>query len=89
MNLLPEAILGEIEKRKTNFAELAEVNEIGMVETMFYDQQSGLYFSRHTNGIQVDSLGFWGTELWERSGSVIAEALSRSQPHEPTHHICF
>jgi hypothetical protein len=36
MNLLPERTLGEIEKRRVSFPDLADVDEIWIIETIFY-----------------------------------------------------
>ena len=58
MNLLPEQILGEIENRKSMFPQLAQVHEIWIVETMFYDYDGYLRFELYRNGDVIRSLDF-------------------------------
>jgi hypothetical protein len=66
MNLLPENILDEIEKRKLVFPELASVDEIWIIETMFYDRESYLRFERFENGKLVGSLDFLAGALFKK-----------------------
>jgi len=41
MNLYPHMILGEIEKRRSSFPDLAHVDEIWIIETIFYGTAFG------------------------------------------------
>lgn len=63
MNLLPEAMLLEIDKRRTAFNELSKIDEIWIVETMFYEIESHVGFELYSNGSLVDSYFFQGTKL--------------------------
>lgn len=67
MNLLPESILDEIEKQKSSFPGLAQLDEIWIVETVFYETDGYLRFEHYNNGILVRSLDFLGAQLWSRS----------------------
>lgn len=58
MNLLPEQILGEIENQTNMFSQLAQVHEIWIVETMFYDYDGYLRFELYRNGHLIRSLDF-------------------------------
>lgn len=63
MNLYPKMMLAEIEKRKAMFPELSSVDEIWIVETIFYETDSHLRFEYYENGIVVKSLDFLGAQL--------------------------
>ena len=66
MNLCPEGILDEIEKRRPKFSQLTSVDEIWVVETMFYDSDSYLRFEQYEGRTLVASLDFLGdTHLGE------------------------
>jgi hypothetical protein len=67
MNLYPERILGEIEKRRAACPELAHVDEIWIVETMQYDVEGYLRFEHYEGGECVRSLDFKASELLEWS----------------------
>ncbi|MFQ5796726.1 MAG: hypothetical protein ACE5JP_16985 [Candidatus Bipolaricaulia bacterium] len=58
MNLLPEQILEEIERRRTDFPELAHVQEIWIVETMFYESDGHLRFELYRNGDVIRGIDF-------------------------------
>lgn len=58
MNLYPEEMLSEIEARKSVFPSVASVDEVWILETMFYDRDSYLRFERFENGVLVGSLDF-------------------------------
>lgn len=66
MNLYPSRMLEEIEKRRNHFPELGGINEIWILETMFYEKESYLRFERFDNGVLVSSLDFLGTELFDK-----------------------
>jgi hypothetical protein len=63
MNLYPDRMLEEIEKRQTTFPELAKIHEIWIVETMFYERESFLRFERFAQGTLVESLDFQGDKF--------------------------
>ena len=63
MNLYPARMLEEINKRKTAFPDLAKLDEIWIVETMFYERESYLRFERFVNGILAESLSFQGDKF--------------------------
>jgi hypothetical protein len=65
MNLYPSRMLEEIEKRKGAFPELARVDEIWILETMFYGD-GYLRFERFENGTLVGSLDFQSAELLDK-----------------------
>lgn len=54
MNLHPNQIIDEIEGMKGKFNLLNEVDEIWIVETMFFKAESALYFDLRKNGLVVD-----------------------------------
>jgi hypothetical protein len=64
MNLSPTSMLDEIDNRKSMFPDLAAVNEIWIVETMFYDTDSHLRFEHYENGTLVGSLDFLEREIF-------------------------
>jgi hypothetical protein len=66
MNLYPSRMLEEIEKRKGIFPELARVDEIWILETMFYESEGYLRFERFENGTLVGSLDFSGARLFDK-----------------------
>ncbi len=67
MNLLPESICGEIEKRIAVFPALADVHEIWIVETMFYERDGYVRFELYENSRLVRSFDFQHDELFTRS----------------------
>ncbi len=67
MLLLPESIYGEIERLKSIFAELANVHEIWVTETMFYDREDYLRFELYENGALVQSFDFKDGRLFGRA----------------------
>ncbi|HUZ47985.1 MAG TPA: hypothetical protein VMW54_15235 [Terriglobia bacterium] len=60
MNLYPQCMLEEVERRKSKFPRLSSVEEIWLVETMFYHTDSYLRFERYEGDRLVDSLNFLG-----------------------------
>jgi len=79
MNLLPEQILGEIENRKNVFPQLAQVHEIWIVETMFYDYDGYLRFELYRNGDVIRSLDFQhGKQMFKEyvDTSAVSEAVT-------------
>ncbi len=63
MNLNPAGMLDAIEKRNATFPDLAGVEEIWIVETMFYESDSYLRFEFYENGTVVRSFDFQDKEL--------------------------
>jgi hypothetical protein len=68
MNLLPKSICDEIEKRKSIFPELADVHEIWVTETMFYEKENEDYvgFELYENGCLVQRFDFQDGQLFMR-----------------------
>jgi len=64
MNLLATQMLGELNKRKVKFPELASIDEIWILETMFYEREGYLRFELFDDhGSLAASLDFKGDEL--------------------------
>jgi len=63
MNLYPGRIMEEVEKRRSIFRDMAKIDEIWIVETMFYERESYLRFERYVNGALVKSLDFQGDKF--------------------------
>jgi hypothetical protein len=66
MNLFPQRILEEIEKRQASFPDLANVAEIWIIETIFYGTAFGgtyLRFELYKSGEVVRSFDFEGGKL--------------------------
>lgn len=66
MNLYPNRMLEEIEKRKAAFPEFARIDEIWILETMLYERDSYLRFERYENGKLIASLDFQGAKLLDK-----------------------
>jgi len=80
MNLIPESMLDEIEKRRPAFPQLDNVDEIWIVETIFYGTAFGgtyLRFEHYRNGEMVGSLDFKDQKLLTRSEDGVAEVVNR------------
>lgn len=78
MNLYPQDILDEIEKRRASFPALAHIDEIWIVETMFYGTAFGgayLRFERYENGIEITSFDFDGGKLLTKFEDGIPEVI--------------
>ena len=70
MNLHPQSMLSEIEKRRKTFPDLAHVDEIWIMETIFYGSAFGgtyLRFELYENGTEVRSFDFDGGKLVMKS----------------------
>jgi hypothetical protein len=67
MNLYPEEMLREIEARKSLFPSVASVDEIWILETMFYDRDSYLRFEHYDeDGELIGSLDFSAGSLLDK-----------------------
>ena len=55
MNLFPSRILEKIEAQRSKFPELTSVDEIWIIETMFYDREGYLRFERFQSGRKTSS----------------------------------
>jgi hypothetical protein len=78
MNLVPKQILEEIEKRRSSFPSLNSVDEIWIVETIFFGTDFGgnyIRFERYHDGKDVASYDFDGTVLLTRYEDGIAEVV--------------
>jgi hypothetical protein len=78
MNLSPQSILDQIEKRRGSFPQLADVNEIWIVETIFYGtafEGTYLRFELYENGNVVRSFDFNDRRLLTRSEDGVAEVV--------------
>ena len=61
MNLYPDRMLDEIKKRGSSFPDLARVDEIWIIEAMFYGTAFGgtcVRFGHYQNGREVKSFTF-------------------------------
>lgn len=63
MNLYPERVLAEIEKRRDDFPHLAHVDEVWFVETMDYEAAGYLRFEYYEGDQCVRSLDFQGAQF--------------------------
>jgi hypothetical protein len=80
MNLFPERILGEIEKRRASFSDLADVDEIWIIETIFYETAFGgtcLRFELYKDGKVVGSFDFEGEKLMTKFEDEVVEVVRR------------
>lgn len=80
MNLLPERKLAEIESRRAVFPELAKVDEIWILETIFYGTAFGgkyLRFELYDNGNVIRSYDFQEGKLLTRFEDGIAKIVNR------------
>lgn len=78
MNLLPLNILDEIEKCRASFPDLARVDEIWIIETVFYGTEFGgthLRFEQYENGQQVKSFDFKDDKLIMKSEYGVGEVI--------------
>jgi hypothetical protein len=78
MNLEPESILNEIEKRRNTWPDLAHVHEIWIIETIFYETPFGgtyLRFELYENGSEERSFDFEGGKLIMKSEDGIGEVI--------------
>jgi hypothetical protein len=79
MNLLPESMLAEIESRRTLFPELAMIDEIWIIETIFYGTDFGgtyLRFEMYENGHVTRSYDFKDEKLLTRFEDGFAEVVN-------------
>jgi len=80
MNLTPRHILQEIERRRPSFPDLARVDEIWIVETIFYGTPFGgtyLRFELHHGNEIVGSFDFKGGTLIMKFEDGVAEVVRR------------
>jgi hypothetical protein len=80
MNLFPERILGEIEKRRASFPDLGGVDEIWIIETIFYETAFGgtcLCFELYKDGKVVGSFDFEGEKLMTKFEDGVVEVIHR------------
>jgi hypothetical protein len=76
--LHPQDILDEIEKRRSSFPDLARVDEIWIVETIFYGTPFGgtyLRFELYENGNMVRSFDFDNGKLMNKSEDGVGEVI--------------
>jgi hypothetical protein len=66
MNLFPSRILEKIDGQRSKFPELSSVDEIWILETMFYDREGYLRFERFQSDELASSLDFRGAELLDK-----------------------
>lgn len=80
MNLFPERIIGEIEKRRASFPDLGDVDEVWIIETIFYETAFGgtcLCFELYKDGKVVGSFDFEGEKLMTRFEDGVVEVIRR------------
>ena len=63
MNLYPSRILAEIDKQRAAFPDLRLVDEIWVLETMFYEREGYLRFELYRDGVEISSMDFEGDKL--------------------------
>ncbi len=81
MNLSPQRMLGEIEKRRPSFPDLAGVDEIWIIETIFYGTAFGgtyLRFERYEGDVVVGSFDFEGGKLMMKFEEGIGEVIRKA-----------
>ncbi len=79
MNLLPESMLAESENRRSSFPELAKVDEIWIIETIFYGTPFGgtyLRFELYEKGAVTRSYDFKDEKLLTRFEGGFAEVVN-------------
>jgi hypothetical protein len=79
MNLLPKSMLEEVERRRATFLELAKVDEVWIVETIFYGTPFGgtyLRFELYENGHVVQSYDFKDEKLLTRFEDGLTEIIN-------------
>ena len=80
MNLSPERMLGEIEKRRASFPDLAGVDEIWIIETIFYGTAFGgtyLRFELYKGSDVVGSFDFEGGSMITKFEDGVGEVIRR------------
>lgn len=80
MNLLPEGMLAEIERRRASFPLLGKVDEIWVIETIFYGTEFGgtyLRFELYENAHVTRSYDFKDGILLTRLEDGVAEVVNR------------
>ncbi len=80
MNLSPQHMLGEIEKRRASFPDLAGVDEIWIIETIFYGTAFGgtyLRFELYEGGDVVGSFDFEGGKLMMKFEDGVGEVIRK------------
>ena len=90
MNLFPERMLGEIEKRRASFPDLAEVDDIWIIETMFYGTPFGgtyLRFELYKGGKVVGSFDFEGEKLMTKFEDGVVEVIRRFGDSSTSVHV--
>ena len=78
MNLYPQSMLHEIEKRRASFPDLAHVDEIWIIETISYGTAFGgnyLRFELYKNGTEVRSFDFNNGKLVMRPEKGVGEVI--------------
>jgi hypothetical protein len=80
MNLVPEHILGEIEKLRASFLNLAGVHEVWFIETILYGTAFGgtyLRFELYEGGHIVRSYDFADGKLMDKVEGGVAEVIRK------------
>jgi len=80
MNLVPEHILGEIEKLRASFLNLAGVHEVWFIETILYGTAFGgtyLRFELYESGHIVRSYDFVDGKLMDKVEDGVAEVIRK------------
>ena len=79
MNLFPNRILEEIEAKRTDFPALGSVDEIWILETMFYDREGYLRFELFRHGRLAASIDFIHGQLFDKfeNGTVVLGSAAK------------
>ena len=81
MNLTPQRMLGEIEKRRASFPDLASVDEIWIIETIFYGTTFGgtyLRFELYKGDDVIVSFDFKDGKLMMKLENGVGEVISEA-----------
>jgi hypothetical protein len=77
MNLLPEQIIGEINRLRPLIPEFAKVDDLWIAETMFYEKEDAIEFLRYDDKVQTTGhLGFYGGKINHRWKKGMPNALT-------------
>jgi hypothetical protein len=76
MNLLPEQIIAEIERLRPRFPDFVKVDEIWMVETIFWERDGVVFFFRYDpKGKTLAEIGYWEGKVhiqWDHASPTMA-----------------
>lgn len=83
MNLYASRIIEELESQRANFPRLELVDEVWILETMFYEREQYLRFELFRNGKIVSSMDFMGEKLLDIVENGIYKLVNRLEIDDP------